>query len=788
MPEKDLLDVSPGTGPTEEEGAYLANLLDVVTEGVMIVGRDGRISRVNDRFGQLFGIGSEKLLGRPLSDLFGSDEGQQDSDSVVNKLSRGERVQFEAVHKNKEGKVLQIAGLASPVFLDGRQIASTVVYREIAAEKPLPYDQGGESAKFQALLLGLDEAVLFVEKSGRVREVNDSFMRFFNRDRANIIDRNLTELDLGFPVSELQKPMANFQANPGSSKLILHKSIRGLDTVFHLQPLYEQGQYLGTFIILKDITELVSAKKKNQAAISAKSEFLANISHELRTPMNGILGMADLALGTPLNPEQQEYVRGIKSSAESMMTLINDILDFTKIEARKVELESISFDFEDLVYETVSSLALQAHKKKLELICDLPPRPTSSVVGDPGRLGQILSNLVGNAVKFTEKGEISISVKEESRTDDRVGLLITVADTGIGISESKQQVIFEVFTQGDGSMTRKYGGSGLGLAICLQLVELLGGRIWVESKVGAGSKFHVSLSYGLPPASEKEPGPSTPPDMKGRSALIIDDNGSSRRVLSRMLAAWNLKVSEAENAGKAITILDQGRLATAPYSVLLIDPYLPGSDSFILMDYLKQNPQAVKTAIIMLGSKSSRGDASPWIKMGVSNYLAKPVKSSQLLEALNSITGNSRPAEAQKEKAPVLKVQSRNRYRILVVEDNAVNRKVAFHILEKQGHQVVEVENGKEALAALERHIFDLILMDVQMPVMDGFEATAAIRNKEKTSGAHIPIIALTAHAMKGDRERCLQAGMDDYICKPLDPKEVFLKIDETMKRFKRTR
>ena len=788
MPEKDLLDTSPGTAPTEKEGAYLENLLDVVTEGVMIVNREGRISRVNDRFAQLVGFGGEKLLGRPLSDLFGSDEGQEDSDSVVKKLSRGERVQFEAVHKNKEGKVLQIAGLASPVFLDGQQIASTVIYREIVAEKPVQDSHAGESPRFQALLFGLDEAVLFVEENGVVREVNDSFLRFFNLDRGNVVERELTELDLGFPVSELQKPMANFQAAPGSSRLILHKSMRGRDTVFHLQPLYDQGQYLGTFIILKDITELVSAKKKNQAAISAKSEFLANISHELRTPMNGILGMVDLALGTPLNPEQQEYVSGIKSSAESMMKLINDILDFTKIEARKVELESISFDFEDFVYETVSSLALQAHKKKLELICDLPPRSTSLVVGDPGRLGQILSNLVGNAVKFTEKGEINVSVKEESRTDDRVGLLITVADTGIAISESKQQVIFDVFTQGDGSMTRKYGGSGLGLAICLQLVELLGGRIWVESKVGAGSKFHVSLNYALPPASEKEPGPSAPPDMTGRSALIIDDNGSSRRILSRMLSAWNLKVSESENAGRAITILDQSRLAGAPYSALLIDPYLPGSDSFILMDYLKQNPQAVKTAIIMLGSKSSRGDASPWIKMGVSNYLAKPVKSSQFLEVLNAIMGNSRPAEAQKEKVPVPQVQSRNRYRILVVEDNAVNRKVAFHILEKQGHQVVEVENGKEALAALERHIFDLILMDVQMPVMDGFEATAAIRNKEKTSGAHIPIIALTAHAMKGDRDRCLQAGMDDYICKPLDPKEVFLKIDETMKRFKKTR
>jgi len=411
MTEDKDLPLSPGPGPAEKERAYLDNLLSVITEAVMIVNREGRIFRVSDRFPELFGFGSEKLLGRPLSDLFGAGEGKGNSNSMIKKLSQGERVEFEAVHKNKEGKVLNICGLASPVFLDGQQIASTVVYRDVTAEKPGLDSLAQEAAKFLALLFGLDEAVLFVEKTGLVREVNDSFLRFFNLARADVVDRSLAEIDLGFPASDLIQPIGRFEAAPGSSKQIIHKSIRGLETVFHLQPFCHQGQYLGTLIILKDITELVSARKKNQAAISAKSEFLANISHELRTPMNGILGMVDLAQSTTLNPEQQEYIRGIKSSAESMMTLINDILDFTKIEARKVELESISFDLEDFVYETVSSLALPAHKKKLELVCDLPPRGTSLVVGDPGRLAQILTNLVGNAVKFTEKGEIIVSVK-----------------------------------------------------------------------------------------------------------------------------------------------------------------------------------------------------------------------------------------------------------------------------------------------------------------------------------------------------------------------------------------
>ena len=524
--------------------------------------------------------------------------------------------------------------------------------------------------------------------------------------------------------------------------------------------------------------------------MSAKSEFLANISHELRTPMNGILGMVDLALGTQLNPVQQEFLKGIKSSAESMMTLINDILDFTKIEAKKVVLESIGFDLEDLLYEIVSSFSLQAHKKKLELIYDLPPGIHPKLIGDPGRLSHVLSNLIDNAVKFTETGEIAVSVKEESRANDRVGLLFTVADTGIGISDTKQQVIFEVFTQADGSMTRKYGGSGLGLAICLQLVQLMGGRIWVQSEPGAGSQFHVSLSFQVQQDSEQARPQDIPTDMKGLPALIIDDNEPNRKVLARMLENWNFKTTTARSAGEAISLADKNKIAGfAPFKVVLFDPYLPGTDGFILMDWIKQDPQFSKSLITMVGSKGNRGDASPWMKMGVAHSIAKPLRPSELLTIIRSIlSGSPRAADFPQKRIPATSAPSRNRFRVLVVEDNAVNRRVAYYLLEKQGHQVTEVENGKEALSALEKNIFDLILMDVQMPVMDGLEATAEIRKREKSTGSHTPIVAMTAHAMKGDRERCLEAGMDDYVTKPLNPKELSLKIEETMGRLRKSR
>jgi CheY-like chemotaxis protein len=494
-----------------------------------------------------------------------------------------------------------------------------------------------------------------------------------------------------------------------------------------------------------------------------------------------------------------------------MMTLVNDILDFSKVEANKVELESINFHIQDFVYETVTALGLQAHKKKLELICDIPSAINYSVIGDPGRLGQILTNLVGNAIKFTKEGEIVISVEEESKTEQNVFLLFTVADTGIGISQENQQIIFNVFAQADGSMTRKFGGTGLGLAICSQLADVMGGKIWVESKEGEGSRFFVSLPFKLDTTTPQDPIPAIPTELKEHPILIVDDNPKALDTISELLNNWNLKVEKSPSAGDAMAKLDRANSANSPYSVILFDPYLPGTDSFMFLDYIKHAPGLPKSMIVMVGSRGNRGDAEPWLKLGVSAFLAKPFKLAELAEAINKVYGAQEKTEdpqgAAKQEVPVEDISvssaqdqeptaqegpgeqkaepAQECYRILIVEDNLVNRKVAFFMLEKKGHEVTAVENGQEALNVLENSIFDLILMDIQMPVMDGFKATAAIRKKETSTEEHIPIIAMTAHAMKGDRERCLDAGMDDYTTKPLNPSEVFEKIENAMKNKK---
>jgi len=471
------------------------------------------------------------------------------------------------------------------------------------------------------------------------------------------------------------------------------------------------------------------------------------------------------------------------------MNIINDILDFSKIEAKKVDLESISFHLRDTVHAMVSSMALLAEKKGLELAYHIPADVPDRVLGDPGRLRQVLTNLLSNALKFTNQGEIVVSLDAEEQTADAVKLHFQVRDTGIGIPSDKLGLIFNPFTQADSSMTRLYGGTGLGLAISRQLVELMGGRIWAESKADHGSIFHFTTSLGLQTLTEEETAPVRFEDLKDVPVLVVDDNATNRRILQDMLTHWGLKPWLAESASRALMLLHQRLDAGSPIRLIITDANMPAMDGFELAAKIKSQPEFGDLIIMMLSSAGLRGDSALCRRLGLTAYLTKPVKQSLLLDAIMLALGIS--SERRTETPLITRhsiAQTRDRYSVLLAEDNVINQKLAVRILENRGHRVTVAANGEEVLAALEKGSFDAILMDVQMPKMDGFQATAEIRRREQTTAGHLPIIAMTAHALAGDRENCLQAGMDDYVSKPLKPLDLLKTIDQVIERLGKKR
>jgi PAS domain S-box-containing protein len=684
---------------------------------------------------------------------------------------------------------LGVAGIVVVTFmvLALASVTSLVDRRFSAQARELRSSEERYRMLFENNLAGLYRSTL----DGRLLECNEAFSRIFGYDsREECLRQETTSLYLSPEartsfVASLREVhrLLGFETRlvrrDGSAVWALENAILldGDDG--------EDGVIEGTLIDItarKQAEEAVrQAMQAAESANRAKSDFLANMSHEIRTPMNGIIGMTDLALETELTAEQREYLELVRSSADSLLSLINDILDFSKVEAGKLELDPIAFDLRYSLDETMRWLAPSAHQKGLELALRVAADVPTALYGDPARLRQVIVNLVGNAVKFTAAGEVALQVELAARDEQQASLAFAVTDTGIGISKEKQASIFDSFTQADASTTRRFGGTGLGLTIASQLVALMGGKLSVESEPGAGSTFRFSLPFELRQAPVGSDRPRHVEELRGLTALVVDDNATNRRILNEMMAQWEMRPTVVEGGEAALRSLALASERGTPFDVVLLDFQMPDMDGFEVAQEIRRLPGIQATTIMMLSSVGQRGDAQRCRELGLAAYLTKPVRQSVLLDALLAVLANAaRPASAPPAQLVTrhsLRETPRAR-RVLLAEDNLVNQRLVTRILEQNGHSTVVAANGREALAAIARERFDIVLMDVQMPEMDGFAATAEIRRAEAGTARHLPIVALTAHALKGDREACLGAGMDAYLAKPLRAPELLAVLE----------
>lgn len=625
-------------------------------------------------------------------------------------------------------------------------------------------------------------AIFTVDKNRRIVSVNDEFAHITVFTAEEVVGKECTVFcdepclsGCGLYSNDRTEPIFRKQCKIRSKDGRLLTVLKSADVIRD-----DDGTITGGIESFINVTELSDARERPEAANVAKSEFLANMSHEIRTPMNGIIGMTELALQTSLTDEQREYLEAALGSADSLMRIVNDVLDFSKIEAGKLELNPVDFNVREQIEDAVSVLAVRAQQEKdLEICCHVLPGVPETVVGDPGRLRQIVTNLVGNAIKFTPKGFVNVSVEPGSRVEETIELHFRVTDSGIGIPADKLETVFQPFEQVDASTTRQFGGTGLGLTIVSRLVELMDGKLWVESEVEKGTSFHFTAKLKFPEAASVRRTSAERGVLRGRRVLIVDDNHTNRVILLDILSQWEIETIEATSAADAIDVLKKPREDRGWIDLLLLDVQMPEMDGFQLAEHLHRHTEMFEGSIIIMTSASSSKDRERCADLGIAGYLTKPIKQLQLFDEMVRVLENKGidVPEATKPK-PYPTLSGHRGLRILVAEDNPVNQKLIRRILEKMGHTVTTVPNGKHALEAIENQSFDLILMDVQMPEMDGFEATALIREFQKGAGQKTPIIAMTAHALKGDREQCIRAGMNDYVSKPVQIKELLRAMD----------
>jgi two-component system sensor histidine kinase/response regulator len=776
-----------------ERTQLLDTLIQTSPVGIIVHDQHRVVTMANPAFCEIFGYTEQDCLGRRLEELIVQAGAEEVFLANIQRIADGAVLHGSMKRKRKDGLLVDVEVHAKRIVDEGRYSGAFALFQDITKRVEAETALRESEEVFRTLCASAPVGVFRLDEHGAGIYANERMMEIHGLTSDQVNQDPSTAIH----PEDLPRVMASRREH-------IARGARFSDQFRYLKPNGEvvwvslqggpirgsDGRLQGYVGVLEDITllreaheQMRRAKDAADAASRAKSEFLANMSHEIRTPMNGIIGMTELVMETELDPSQREYLNAVKYSADSLLTVINDILDFSKIEVGKLSLDPIEFNLRDHLGQAMKILAGRAHEKGLELACFVPPELPDFVVGDPVRLRQVILNLVGNAIKFTEKGEVVLRVELEPPTTsmdaDAMSLHFAVSDTGIGIPAEKQLLIFEPFSQADTSTTRRYGGTGLGLSICSRLIDLMKGRIWVESEEGQGATFHFTARLGRASALAA-PASADPAILENMRVLIVDDNATNRQILERTLSYWRMRPACASGAQVAMSMLDKARIAGVPFSLMLVDCHMPDMDGFMLVEQLQKLPEQSSLITVMLTSGGQRGDGQRCKELGIAAYLIKPVLQSDLLETLLRVLG-PRPDAA--EPMPLVTRhtlrESRAPLRVLLAEDNHVNQRLAVRLLEKEGHSVVVAADGLKALQALEAQPFDLVLMDVQMPVMDGMETTAAIRKREAGSGAHIPIVAMTAHAMEGDRQRFLALGMDGYVSKPIHSRDLYDAIEK---------